>query len=229
MRTTDPLSFSAGTQISIIIAQLTAILTGLFGLQRAFSSWQKVKNRFAQLWEARANLKTEYYGIRTRWYGKISPEIEEHFLADINQAIAAARIIVRKEQDDFFRKLSEYESVDALKILKDVQASVAGLLSAGKPPKDIITALEDIKVDEEDAHKTLTDQRKKVARLSAEFDTITTQIEKREKELKQLSGANKEIRKVELESAITELRKARNNKEAEFIVENGALAAITVV
>jgi hypothetical protein len=208
-------------------AQLTAALTGLFGLQRAFLEWQKQSNRYLQLWEASANLKTEYYTLRTKWHKKVSSDEFEELFNDMKNATASARAIVRKEQDDFYKSLSATVPVDALNVLKEVQGVVPQLISGGKPPEVFVKQLEAVEKEQKDTYKVLTDQRRMVARIEAELGAVQNRIRDRDREIKDLPASGSDDRKTELKNSLAKLRDERDKKEAELASAKGALAALT--
>lgn len=49
-----------------VMAQITAALTGILALQKAFSTWLSQSQRYGRFWEALADLKDIYYGLRTK-------------------------------------------------------------------------------------------------------------------------------------------------------------------
>ena len=96
----------------VVSAQLTALIAGIYGIHRLFSTWLFRRNSAHAFWKASAELKEILYGIEGRWRGQtlIDGALDHNFLRDLTQAKAAAQEIVKSERNTFF---AAYEKVSA--------------------------------------------------------------------------------------------------------------------
>jgi len=94
----------------VISAQLTALIAGIYGVHRLFSSWLFRRNSAYAFWKAGAELKKILYTIEERWRGQtvVGDILDPNFLRDLKQGKAAAQEILRAERDTFF---SAYEKI----------------------------------------------------------------------------------------------------------------------
>ena len=91
-----------------VSAQLTALIAGIYGVHRLFSSWLFRRNSAYAFWKASAELKEILYTIEERWEENtaLGGVLDPNFLRDLKQGETAARGILRVERDSFF---SAYE------------------------------------------------------------------------------------------------------------------------
>jgi hypothetical protein len=125
----------ANTQVlSSIPSQITAILTGLLGVQKALSSWLDKRKLVGHFWKASADLKEALYSFENKWKEKDVSELADSFVEDIESGIQAARTIIRKERETFFQMYS-LPSVDVMGQLKtagDSAKNIVGTQNKGK-------------------------------------------------------------------------------------------------
>jgi len=125
---------------SNIIAQITAMLTGLLAVQKALSSWLDKRVIIGNFYRAQSTLKSNLYTFEDQWRGKLSGNKEESsgggkstkvinpaFLKAISDAIKVAREVVVDEQTKFYEALT-YPSIDVGSILKGA-AEASGALT----------------------------------------------------------------------------------------------------
>ena len=117
-----------------VTAQVTAILTGLLGIQRAVSAWldkRKVAGSYAQ---TNAKLKSLVWDLHQKWDDReIVPALKGELANDLRTAIRDARKATNEEQAFFFANLS-YPTIDVGAVLKSSGASAGSIVQAHTAP-----------------------------------------------------------------------------------------------
>lgn len=115
---------TSGTNLT---AQITIVLTGLIGVQRAMSAWLDDRKVLGSYTKAVSDLKKEYYGFEQRWENReIDSTSRDEFEKDLMNVIDRSRMICDEEQTSYFQNLS-YPSLDLAQIMKTASADAADL------------------------------------------------------------------------------------------------------
>jgi hypothetical protein len=129
-------SWSSSTSISanqygFLIAQLSAVLSGVFALQKTLSAWYSQQQNYAGWYKCGADLKEIYYGLIQKWNGHVDGA-EGDFVTDLCGAADKARHIMTAERIDYYTRLA-LPSFDVLDMLTASKSTVTSLVSALVP------------------------------------------------------------------------------------------------
>lgn len=128
---------------SVVVAQLSAIITGVMGLHRTLGKWLGQRAAAGTYWNARSQLVDAIYTLESDWgtvdeTDKLAPgtkEFTDRFHEAILAAIATGREIVRAHMDAYYAGLKP-ETTD------DIEGRVTGLTANYK---EIRRALDELK------------------------------------------------------------------------------------
>ena len=123
--------WSPGSNTSVIVTQLTGVLTGVLGLQKTLSSWYASQRRFATWYKSASDLKSLYYSLIQQWDGNVAKD-QPGCLRALAVAASSARQIIANEQLDYFQNLA-LPSFDVLDLLTATQSKVSGLITSLLP------------------------------------------------------------------------------------------------
>lgn len=121
----------SASQYSFLIAQLSAVLCGIFALQKTLSAWYAQQQNYAGWYKCGADLKEIYYGLVQKWNGRIDGN-GAPFLADLGDARDRSRHIMEAERIDYYTRLA-LPSFDVLDMFTASRANVTSLVSALVP------------------------------------------------------------------------------------------------
>lgn len=112
---------------TVISTQIIAVIAGVFGVHRLYSTWMFRRNSAYAFWQASAQLKTLLYSLEQRWARQVlladKKTLNPLFLQALKDGRTAAEDVVTKEQDSFFQALGNIK-VDLQDIVtKAVEAS----------------------------------------------------------------------------------------------------------
>ena len=117
-----------------VTAQITAVLTGLLGFQRAISAWldkRKIAGSYAQ---TSAKLKDLVWSLHQKWnVREIVPAIKGELAEDLRDGIRDARQLTSDEQLFYFANLS-YPTIDVGSILKSSGAQASSIAATHASP-----------------------------------------------------------------------------------------------
>lgn len=96
---------------TIISTQIIAVMAGVFGVHRLYSTWLFRRNSAYAFWQASAQLKTLLYSFEQRWAQRVlvGTNFDPLFLKALEEGKAAAEEVVTKEQDTFFQALGSIQ------------------------------------------------------------------------------------------------------------------------
>ncbi|TXG84167.1 MAG: hypothetical protein E6R14_05330 [Thermomicrobiales bacterium] len=109
----------------VLLTQIIAVMAGVFGVHRLYSTWMFRRNSAHAFWQASAQLKTLLYSFEQHWAQRVllGTTFDPLFLKALEEGKAAADEVVAKEQDSFFQALGNLQ-VDLQDIAtKAVEAS----------------------------------------------------------------------------------------------------------
>jgi hypothetical protein len=121
-----------------ITSQITAMLTGVLGLQKTLATWYASQQRYATWYKSASDLKTIYYTFVQSWAGRATAD-PPGFTVALSTGISAARKVISDEQLDFYQKLT-LPSFDILDLLTSGGATVSTLVTSllpGTPPVSV--------------------------------------------------------------------------------------------
>jgi hypothetical protein len=154
-----------------VTALVTAVLTGLLGVQKAVGTWMDQREVIGIFWQASADLKENVYTLEGNWEDRsLEPENPNpQFLVDLEVGIALARKIARTERDAYFATFKA-PSLDVGAVLNSARTAASGLWSefaAGT------VAQEQQRLTQvASSQESLTAKRLKVRNLQAEVEKI---------------------------------------------------------
>lgn len=120
-------AFSSGTVIS---AQLTAMVTGIYGLHRIISSWIFRRNSAHSFWKAGSDLKTLLYSLEDEWKGRtrVGNVWDPSFFKALEEVERQAWEIVKVERGSFFQSFSKTQ-VDLQGLITQSMTSATTLVT----------------------------------------------------------------------------------------------------
>ncbi len=189
---------TSGTDLT---AQITIVLTGLIGVQRAMSAWLDDRKVLGSYTKAVSDLKKEYYGFEQRWENReIDSGSRDEFEKDLMNVIDRSRVICDEEQTAYFQNLS-YPSLDIAQIMKSASADAAALTTNfTHPTLTKMRALDTAKQESNQANALVTHFKALLDDLEAERDRLSKLSASKE----QLDAMTRDI-----ESVVAKLRSAQ--------------------
>lgn len=117
-------------QNSIISTQIVAVIAGVFGVHRMYSTWMFRRNSAYAFWQASAQLKTLLYSLEQRWAQRalVGSSFDPLFLKALEDGKTAAEEVVTKEQESFFQALGNLK-VDLQDIITKAVEGSGGITS----------------------------------------------------------------------------------------------------
>lgn len=96
---------------TVISTQIIAVMAGIFGVHRLYSTWIFRRNSAYAFWQASAQLKTLLYSLEQHWAQRVlvGTTFDPLFLKALEEGKAAAEEIITKEQDSFFQSLGNLQ------------------------------------------------------------------------------------------------------------------------
>lgn len=118
-------SIKIKANVEAVTAQVTTALTGFLAVHKALSSWLEKRKVMGLFWSASSELKENLYSIESKWKGKAREKgrLKEEFMTDIQQGVALASAVVKKEQKEFFETNYALPSTDFAQLVKDSSAA----------------------------------------------------------------------------------------------------------
>jgi hypothetical protein len=123
-----------------VSSAMAAILTSIFAVHKAISSWMEKRKLNSLFHSAGSKLKTRFYGVEENWHnclplvreGDKTIELDQGFLKQLEEAIVFARQVVDEEQLAFYELIS-FPKIELSNILKssseDATSSLASFQS----------------------------------------------------------------------------------------------------
>lgn len=179
-------------------AQLTAVLTGLFAVHKSVGAWLDRRKRIGHFWKAGAELKELLYSFEEQWKGKAAQggELTAELLEALDEDVARARALVRKERDAFY-ELYHLPSMDILTRLQESFKATRTLLDQHRVPGS----------HERQARAVEREAAREAAlRRQRRHDAELAGLERRVAELRADLREASEAERARTESAIADLR-----------------------
>ncbi|SPP92813.1 hypothetical protein [Bradyrhizobium vignae] len=124
-------SSAANPHVGSLVAQLTAVLTGILALQKTISAWYSQQQNYAGWYKCAADLKELYYSLLKAWTGKVEGR-EIEFAAWLETSSAEARKLLNTERLDYYTRLA-LPTFDVLDMLTASKSNVASLVTSLLP------------------------------------------------------------------------------------------------
>jgi hypothetical protein len=193
----------SSASVPAVVSQLTAVLTGIFALQRVVGAWLSAQQRFGDWRKASADLKKIWYGFQTKWAKVDLAGHGDEFKKDLEAQRDQGRGLVDDEEDAYFQKLT-LPSLDILDFLTKAQPSVTSLIGAILPGTTASASA--ITADLSANAGTKATARQTVATNTVLLGAIEKQITESQRELARASGDEK----VPIQEGLTALIKRRD-------------------
>jgi hypothetical protein len=121
---------ASSAQISTLAAQFTALLTGIFALQKTLSAWFAQRQQYATWYQCSSDLKQIYYDLLRQHAGaSAGPKLA----GDLDAGAERARKVLDTERLGFYQRLS-LPTMDVLDMLTGSSNTVTQLISGLMPP-----------------------------------------------------------------------------------------------
>jgi hypothetical protein len=122
-----PKHFAGGSEE--MTALITAVLTGLIGIQKAIGNWMNQRQLIGIFWKASADLKENVYSLERKWSGNpfYSQKNIRELINDLERGVLRARGVIREEQKEHFATYKAATSVDLGGILSAASGQAGGL------------------------------------------------------------------------------------------------------
>ncbi len=102
---------SKAENLEAVMTQVTALITGLLAVHKAFSTWIDKRKFIGQFWKAAADLKENLYHLEEAWNKGKAVDEDNHFTEDfiraIKNSLAKARKITTAERAQYFQTFSK--------------------------------------------------------------------------------------------------------------------------
>lgn len=121
----------SNSQLGGLVAQLTAVLTGILALQKTLSAWYSQQQNYAGWYKCAADLKENYYSLLKDWKGKVAGR-EVEFMERLDASAAGARKLLNAERLDYYTRLA-LPTFDVLDMLTASRSTVASLVTSLLP------------------------------------------------------------------------------------------------
>ena len=215
-------NFVSGANAGVIVAAITALLTSLIATQKALGSWLDKRQLITHFWKASAALKDSLYSTQDRWEGNATAgdKLSVEFLDALRAATANARVLAKKEKDDFFT-LSMYPSIDLGSALKEAGATAKNIVTSQTSPAYAMA--EEQRKASSAREKSIVEATAKVAEIQAKIAGTRKIIELKRSELE--NGQDAEDEKA-LRKRVTRLEDSMATAEDALVDAEAKLSAL---
>jgi hypothetical protein len=164
-------SLTSASSPTVVAAQLTALLTGIIGIQNALRGILEKRNLLSIFHKASAQLKRAVYDFERRWAGcvpgaKAGTGEVERFRLDVDRATNKAREVEREEEEQFFDAIAGIPLPDLRSAITEAAEAATGIASRFSAP-NVRTVRPGSAVDTRALREKVSVLRAKLATLEA--------------------------------------------------------------